>query len=323
MESTITLGLIGYPVHHSLSPVIHNAALRAVGIQGTYHAFEVKPLPEGQEDLIDILEKLRNAKLHGLNVTIPHKQTVLPHLDTLSPLSRAIGAVNTICRREGQLIGYNTDVPGFLTDLWIHHSEFWDRKRRYALILGAGGAARAVAFALLATGWHISIASRRYTQAKELSNTLKSLQSDLFQILSFSEEWESVPGEIQTSFLLSSNKMRVQAIPLDALTRSKQFSPLLIVNATPLGMSPNVSLSPLPEDFIYPKGTVVYDLVYSPLITTLIKKAKEQGAAVVSGIGMLIEQAALSFELWTRIRAPKVSMYQAVDVALRGKAKGG
>ena len=137
MPDHYKLGLIGYPLGHSLSPVLHQTALAEAGLSGKYELYPVPPLPEGQQDLEAMLDRLRSGELHGLNVTIPHKQSVLPLVDDLSPSAAAMGAVNTLYMRSGQLIGDNTDAPGFWADL----SHLPIQKAETALVLGAGGAA--------------------------------------------------------------------------------------------------------------------------------------------------------------------------------------
>ena len=164
----IQLGLIGYPVSHSMSPKIQNAALKACGLEGDYSLFPIAP--GDKQGLNDLLGRVRSGEIRGLNVTIPHKQNVIEFLDELTPTALAIGAVNTIYVREGKLIGDNTDAAGFLSDLnhfinsafSIHHS---------ALVLGAGGSARAVVHALLNDGWKVTIAARRREQAEQLANS--------------------------------------------------------------------------------------------------------------------------------------------------------
>jgi shikimate dehydrogenase len=313
MERTYRLGLMGYPVQHSLSPAIHQAALQALGLSGDYRLFAVEPLPAGRDKLVEILGQLRAGCLHGLNVTIPHKQTIMPYLDSLSPLADVIGAVNTVCKRGDQVIGFNTDAPGFLLDLWKKYRSLWDDENRHALILGAGGAARAVAFALLASGWQVSIAARRHSQAQTLCEVMVNHFSNAFQPIQDPEEWSWVRQELSFPWRDSRSPRMVQAIGLNELPLALSSPPRLIVNATPLGMKSHSNQSPLPEEFDFSPGIVVYDLVYNPLETVLMRQAKEGGAIALSGIGMLIEQAALSFELWTGASAPREPMVQAVQ----------
>lgn len=263
------LGLIGYPLSHSLSPQIHSAALNACGLEGDYSLFPI--LPADKQGLIDLLNRVRIGELHGLNVTIPHKQTVIDFLDELTPTARAIGAVNTIYMRDVNLIGGNTDAPGFLTDLKRFLAESPSPNGRGAgvreksvLVLGAGGSARAVVYALLNDGWNVTLAARKIDQAQQLASSFPNYP-----------------------------------IPITNLQTFEPSTFNLMVNTTPLGMTPNVDQSPLPENLSLPSNAFVYDLVYNPRETKLVRDAQAQGLKAATGLGMLIEQALLSFELWT------------------------
>lgn len=162
----IQLGLIGYPLGHSLSPKIHAAALKACGLEGQYSLFPIAP--EDKQGLKDLLARVRAGEITGLNVTIPHKQNVIEFMDELTPTTQAIGAVNTIYMRENKLIGDNTDAPGFLSDLKrVSNSSF--SIPHSALVLGAGGSARAVVYALANDGWNVTIAARKIEQAQHLA----------------------------------------------------------------------------------------------------------------------------------------------------------
>ena len=258
----IKLGLIGYPVSHSLSPKIQNAALKACDLEGEYSLYPIAP--DDMQPLKDLLARVRSREITGLNVTIPHKQNVIPFVDELTPTARAIGAVSVIYLRDDKLTGDNADAHGFLTDLkkTIDFSSL--AASPSALVLGAGGSARAVVYALFNDGWNVTIAARRIEQAEELGRRFeKALVIEL---------------DLQTSQL-------------------SNFQ--LIVNTTPLGMTPNINTSPLPENIVLPKHIRVYDLVYNPRETKLVREARAQGLSATTGLGMLIEQAALGFELWT------------------------
>jgi shikimate dehydrogenase len=266
----IRLGLIGYPLGHSLSPKIHSAALTACGLQGEYSLFPITP--DDMQGLKDILARVRNDELHGLNVTIPHKQNVIPLLDELTPAAQAIGAVNTISMREGKLVGDNTDAPGFLADLGgLNISEV-----SKALVLGAGGSARAVVYALVHAGWDVTLSARRPEQARDLASNYH-LPVHPFPIL------DSHPPTFD-----------------------------LLVNTTPLGMTPNVDTSPWPDHLAFPKDAAVYDLVYNPRETKLVRDARAAGLPARTGLGMLIEQAALAFEIWTGHRPPREPLSAAI-----------
>ena len=165
----IRLGLVGYPVSQSLSPKIQNAALSACGLEGNYSLFPIHP--DDKQGLKDLLVRVCSGEITGLNVTIPHKQNVIPLLDELTPIAKAIGAVNIIYVRENKLIGDNTDAPGFLADLnqflGAHPSKIVNRKS--AIVLGAGGSARSVVYALQSDGWEVTVAARRVEQAQQLT----------------------------------------------------------------------------------------------------------------------------------------------------------
>ena len=273
----IHLGLIGYPLEHSLSPKIHTAALKECGLEGEYSLF---PIALNDKDgLKNLLERVRSNEILGLNITIPHKQNVFPLLDQLTDTAQAIGAVNTIYVKDNQLIGDNTDAPGFLTDLnnFLGNMQSSIVNPKSALILGAGGSARAVVYALVNGGWHVTLAARRLEQAHELAAQFENVIS------------------IELNF---------QAFQLETFN--------LIVNTTPVGMMPNTDRSPLPENLSLPQHVVVYDLVYNPLETKLVKDARTMGLTATTGLGMLIEQAALSFELWTGFNPSRNILYRSV-----------
>ncbi len=276
----LTLGLIGFPLGHSLSPRIHRAALQACGLVGKYALF---PVPPGDRDgLQALLERLRRGSLHGLNVTIPHKQTVISFLDELTPAAQAIGAVNTILARAGRLIGDNTDAPGFWRDLkgWLGEvSTNQERSTgKTTLVLGAGGSARAVTYALLQAGWQVTVAARRRQQAAALQAAFAGFDLHLAGF---------------------------DPLPLGPFD--------LIVNTTPLGMMPDVEGCPLPQDYPLSPPTAVYDLVYNPRQTRLIQMATARGVPARGGLGMLIEQAALAFERWTGCAPPRQALWRAVE----------
>ncbi len=168
MHIPLQLGLIGYPLGHSLSPQLHHGALKAMDLPGEYRLYPIAPLPEGHAALSKLIERLRSGELAGLNVTIPHKPNVLPLLDDMTPLVRRTGSANTLFTHGGRLIGDTTDVPGFLADLegWLPPDQAAAKK---ALVLGAGGSARAVVVALQESGWQITLSARRIVQAEELA----------------------------------------------------------------------------------------------------------------------------------------------------------
>jgi len=277
-SSSFHLGLIGYPLGHSLSPKIHAAALKACGLRGDYSLFPIHP--DDKQGLKDLLNRVRSGEITGLNVTIPHKQNVIPLLDELTPTAQAIGAVNTIYRHGEKLIGENTDAAGFLSDLKKNIGNWKLGIGKLALVLGAGGAARAVIYALLHDGWQVTLAARRIEQAGQLANSFTNYK---LQVTSYET--------FQPSNLPTFN---------------------LLINTTPVGMSPNIEASPLLENIVLNKNTVVYDLVYNPRETKLVKDARANGLQATTGLGMLIEQAALAFEIWTGCNPPRYFLFESV-----------
>jgi shikimate dehydrogenase len=266
------LGLIGYPLGHSLSPKIHAAALQACGLQGDYSLFPIHP--DDKQGLKDLIARIRSGEITGLNVTIPHKQNVIELMDELTPTAQAIGAVNTIYLRDNKLIGDNTDARGFLADL---KNGIGNRESgKSAVVLGAGGSARAVVYALLNDGWDVTISARRIEQAQQLAASFTNYE------------------------------LRITIFDLQPLTFD------LLVNTTPVGMTPNIDQSPLPENLSLPSNAFVYDLVYNPSETKLVRDARAQGLRATTGLGMLIEQAALAFEIWTGRTPPRDVLFETV-----------
>ncbi len=279
----LALGLIGWPLDHSLSPPLHQAALQAAGLSGEYRLYPTPDDEAGAGVLRELFARMRSGEIHGLNVTIPHKQTVIPYLDALTPTATTMGAVNTIAVEESRLLGDNTDAPGFLADL----RRCFTLDRGSAIVLGAGGSARAVVSALVAAGWRVHVVARRIEQARRLVEHLSATGS------------------------------RIVPAPLDSACLT-EIAPgcSLIVNCTPLGMAPNVDASPWPDAVPFPARAAVYDLVYNPRETELLRAARAHGLPAASGIGMLIEQAALAFERWTGHVAQRDVMRSAIDGAL-------
>ena len=273
--ATHVAGVIGDPVRHSLSPAIHNAAFRALDLDWVYVAF-----PVAAGDGAAAIRAVRTLGLAGLNVTMPHKHDVLSELDHLSATAAALEAVNTVHRLGDALHGENTDGAGFLDAL--HHDEGFDPAGRNVVVLGAGGAARAVVLALARAGAaEVAILNRTATKAQ--------LAADL-----------APPGIARPG-------------TDDDLAQAD-----LVVNATPIGMHGTATQEALPLD---PKrlkpGQLVVDLVYHPLRTPLLAAARERGAIPVTGLGMLIHQAAHAFRLWTGEDPPLEVMSAAALANLR------
>ncbi len=278
------VGIIGYPIGHSISPIFQQAAFDHCSLDATYRTWEVETgsLPE-------FLHELRSPDTLGVNVTVPHKEAVIPHLDVVGDWASMAGAVNTIVNEEGKLTGYNTDGTGFLRAL-EEHGHFSTQGRR-VLIIGAGGSAKGVALALARQGvTSITIANRTVERAQRLAR------------------------------LVGGHGVRSDAISLssdgDATAKVAESCDLL-VNCTTLGMKhgPAEDRSPLPARSI-PSNILVYDLVYNPPETPLLREAAKSGAATLGGLAMLVYQGAASFELWTGNVAPVDVMMRAAEQAL-------
>jgi len=295
------LGVIGYPLGHSFSPSLHGAALHSCGLTGDYRLYPILPLPAGKDSLGALIGTFKEGRLDGLNVTIPHKQNVIAYLDELTPLAMQIGAVNTIFRRGRSLIGDNTDAPGFMADLQKQFSQAVSPQS--ALVLGGGGSARAVVYALLAAGWQVTVAARRPAAAQEIIDSYSFSHPSCEVIALY-----SLPD-----FIGNLDNLRWEQHPKRASSPSVAHRSLtLLVNTTPVGMAPDITQSPWPKDLPFPGQAFVYDLFYKPIDTTLVRAARDAGLAAASGLGMLIEQAALAFERWMGIRPSLDAMRQGV-----------
>ncbi len=284
---TRVCGIFGYPLEHTFSPAMHNAAFEAAGLDFVYLPFPVAP--DGLEQAV---AAVRALGLAGVNVTIPHKEAVLPLLDQLSEEARLIGAVNTIVNRNcsGRLRGENTDGRGFLRSLKT--AAGFEPAGKTVLLLGAGGAARAVAVQLALAGVRkITLTNRSQVRAAEMAADLRTGTGIPAEVLSWPGPEELLPGEA---------------------LRSAD----LVVQATSLGMYPGCAQTiPLPYNLFRP-GQVACDLVYNPARTEFLKRAGQAGAAAVGGTGMLLYQGALAFELWTGRDAPLETMERALLKAI-------
>jgi shikimate dehydrogenase len=273
---TIVCGIIGDPIEHTMSPAMHNAAFQTLGLDYTYVPFRVKSL-----ELKKAIEGIRGLNLRGLNVTIPHKVAVMQFLDRIDPPAEKIGAVNTIVNDDGILSGYNTDATGFLQTLHDNDVEPGDKK---VLLLGAGGAARAIGNVLAGEKARITILNRR----QELS-----WAEDLTHLLTRHYGAKVNAGELTP----------------ENLQRAMEGVDIL-VNATSLGMNPDDDQTPVPADLLGASLTV-FDVVYNPYETRLLREAKAAGAKTISGLEMLVRQGAVAFEKWTGIKAPVDVMRQS------------
>lgn len=270
----VRLGIAGFPLGHSISPQMQVAALRACGLQGRYGCFEVPP-----ERFRAWLEG-RAHELDGFNLTIPHKERALPYLNWLDKEARVIGAVNTVVRQGRELLGYNTDAPGFLAALGVARFE---PSGVVAVVLGTGGAARAVTYALRQADVEVFVAGRNVAHAHTLAGAFGALGLELG-----SEQMASV------------------------LNRAR-----LLVNATPVGLKGTGEI-PIRSSLL-PKSGLVVDLVYRPGGTRLLREAAAQGLRTQDGIELLVQQGALAFKLWTGKKAPLEIMRRAALIALGEK----
>lgn len=267
---TQLVGIIGWPVAHSLSPTMHNAAFAYMGLNWRY-----VPLPVREADLTAAIRGLGALGFRGVNVTVPHKVSVIPMMYSVTDAVQIAGAVNTIRvdRDTGRLEGLNTDMTGFLTDLAVNNVRIDSNSR--VVILGAGGAARACAAGLMRSGARVTLVNRTLEKAQQIVSFLRS-------------SWAQA---------------QVSAAWLDSLPELAEEA-TLIINATPVGMWPDVQNSPWPDKLPFPGNAILYDTIYRPLRTKLMQDAETVGARVFGGLGMLIYQGAGSFEAWTGRQAP-------------------
>lgn len=278
---TKVLGIFGYPVGHTLSPLIQNAAIEALCLPYVYIPFEVSP-----ENLRSAINGIKSLGITGVNITVPHKEKVLPFLDEITEEASLIGSVNTIKNKNGRLIGHNTDSRGYIRSL--REDAGFDPKGKKALIIGAGGAARGVIAGLSVNGIsEILIANR----------TL--------------EKGEALAAEFGGKF----KEIKFSAHPLSALTDPAILSSLdLIVNATSLSLEDKtigVELS------FTPPHALISVIAYKPPMTSFLKQAQEAGRKTLDGLGMLLYQGAISFEIWTSREAPILIMRKALLEAVK------
>ncbi|MFQ6066036.1 MAG: shikimate dehydrogenase [bacterium] len=266
---TKTVGIFGYPIAHSLSPVIHNAAFAKLGLDFVYLPFPVRP-----DHLEDAVKAIKSLNLVGVNITIPHKRKVLDYLDEVDHQARMMASVNTILHQDGRLIGYNTDGEGFLESL--REEGGFDPQGKRVFVIGAGGAGSAISFALVKAGIRsIILANRTPGKAKILLERLE----------------ENAKAKCEFS-LVDFNQRNSPGI-MDKVD--------LFINATSVGMHPNDSLLINPD--LFPPHIFIYDVIYHRK-TKLLKEAEKRNLASLSGVGMLIYQGALSFKIWTNQTPP-------------------
>lgn len=276
--------LIGYPVSHSMSAVMHNSAFKALGLNFRYELRSVPP-EELREFLVSVVRK---PDVRGANITIPHKVSVIDFLDELDRAASRIGAVNAIVNEGGILKGYNSDGIGAVKAIEEVYGRLEGVK---AVVLGAGGAARAVGYHLSTTVKEICIANRTLRRAVELAEKLSGHPECKARILAIRQNGERLKDVVENADIL--------------------------INATPVGMSPKIGETPILGELLN-KNLLVFDLVYNPMRTRLIKDAEAAGARVLTGVSMLVYQGAESFKLWTGVEAPYESMHSAVVNTLGG-----
>ena len=287
---TQLVGLIGWPVAHSLSPVMHNAAFDALGLNWRY-----VPLPVPPDRLETSVRGLAALGFRGVNVTVPHKQAAIPLLDSVAPDASLFGAVNTLVIDRAQsgevtISGHNTDHRGFVTSL---RQSGFDPEGKKAVVLGAGGGGRAVVFGLL--------------------------EAEAVEIVVLDSDPEKAQALIDDLCGQESRRLRTRPLTQETLIESTHAADLF-VHATPVGMWPHTEGCIWPEEPPFPAHLIAFDLVYNPLQTNFLRRAREAGAPTIDGLGMLVAQGALSFELWTGETAPIEVMRTAGERALQERS---
>jgi shikimate dehydrogenase len=269
---TVLFAVLGDPVSHSLSPVMHNTALSEVGYNGVYHAFKVK-------DIGEAVSGIKALGIRGVSITIPHKVSVIEFLDELDDTAKNIGAVNTVINRHGVLTGYNSDCLGAIKAI-LEKTAIKDKN---VVIIGAGGAARAIGFGIMSQGGRITILNRTAAKGERLARRLGA--------------------------------------EFHPISNLKNTGCQILINTTPVGMIPDTNMMPVQREDL-DKTMVVTDVVYNPLKTRLLREAENIGCRTVDGVSMFVYQGAFQFELWTGKRAPVEVMKKAVLKAL-GKGDEG
>ncbi len=278
---TNVLCVIGHPIEHSMSPIMHNAALKELSLDYVYVAFNIPP-----NDLKKAVLGFKMFNIKGINVTIPYKETIIPYLDEIDPLAEKIGAVNTIKNEGKYLIGKNTDASGAKRALLDAGCEITGKK---ALILGAGGAAKAVSFAISEDLDAVYIANRTEKRAIKLAKDLTN---------------KTTIKAVGKNMSINTLKNLVNDVDI-------------LINTTPLGMYPDIEASPISEEILH-KNLFVLDIVYNPLETRLLKEARKIGCKTLGGLDMFVNQGALAFEWWTG-KKPNLNLMKEKVVEFLGK----
>lgn len=277
-SSTRIVGLLGYPISHSYSPIMQNEAFEKADVNGLYIALEVKP-----EFLGEVVKGLSKTGFLGFNVTVPHKVEIMKYLDEIDENAQLIGAVNTVKNIDGKLVGYNTDGRGFLSS-FINKTKGGIEDKK-VMILGSGGASRAVSITLAGNGASkIIICNRTIEKAKTLTEEINRIFPGI--ALAISQQDDEIRDVIQE---------------VD-----------VIINTTSVGMHPNIEVTPLNKKF-FRKGLTVCDVVYNPLKTRFLIEANDAGCSTVEGLSMLVHQGAEAFEIWTGKKASLDNMYNILQ----------
>lgn len=268
-------GIIGHPLAQTMSPLLHNWGFELMGVRACYMAFPTPP-----EKLAAFVQAVRTLPVSGLSVTIPHKEAVIPLLDCVSPLAERTGAVNTLVWEDGQLVGHNTDVAGFVSPL-LEREAWQGTMPASALVLGAGGAAKAVLAGLLEAGvGQVTVCNRDFERAAALA------------------------AQFSANVVAWERRHNVEAH--------------LVVNTTPMGMAGKApDVSPLPKDY-WTRDQLAYDLVYNPRRTLFLREAQEAGADTIDGLSMFAAQGAAQFKLWTGLSLPMPEAMELLAGALAG-----
>jgi shikimate dehydrogenase len=274
--------LIGDPVEHSCSPLMHNAAFQYLRINSVYLALQVRT-----DGLSEAINGIKSMSIPGMNVTIPHKVAIMKYLDEIDPNAKKIGAVNTVINKDGRLIGYNTDGKGALAAL---KNEKVDPVGKKVVLLGAGGAARAIAFSIAPSVSTLVILNRTKAKAIALAHAIKT-----------------------------GLNIEIIGKELTNTTLSRELSNTdLLINTTSVGMPPNIKET-LVQRHLIRSDMVVFDIIYNPPETRLLNEARAAGATTLNGVNMLVNQGALSFKLWIGLKPPIDVMLRAIQQSLRGK----
>lgn len=270
-------GILAYPAEHSLSPIIHAAAFEALKLEAEYQRFSVEP-----EELSDFMERVRTEEIAGFSVSMPHKEAVMKYLDEIDEAAEEIGAVNTAVNQEGRLKGYNFDGEGAVQALKERSdlSSSDGLRGKKVVVLGAGGAARAIVYALKQAGVDVTVLNRTREKAERLAADFE--------------------------------------VTVGILADLADLEPDILVNATAVGMEPESEASLVPVDFLERLGEklIVFDIVYKPLRTLLIQEAKKSGCQIITGEKMLLYQGVKQFEIWTGKKAPLEIMQESLKEAL-------